>query len=54
MDVLGGLRWSCRRVKEVAKRKNMTVPRILFPRDWSEARVYIARAEDKRRSRRIV
>ena len=33
----------------MAKRKNMTVPRVLFPRDWNEARVYVARAEYKRR-----
>ena len=50
VDVLAGLRWSRRRVKEVAKRENMTVPSSLFPRDWNEVRVCIARAEYKRRS----
>ena len=28
----------------------MTVPGDVFPRDWNEVRVYIARAEYKRRS----
>ena len=50
VDALAGLRWSCGRVKEVARRKNTTVPEVRCPQDWNEVRVYIARAEYKRRS----
>ena len=50
LDVLAGLRASCRRVKGLARRKNMTVPEVLFPRYANEVLVCNARAEYKRRS----